>query len=153
MLQLEEHVRAARRRGRQQDERADLLLALGCEHRDHPALAVAGDRNPPRIDIVALGEPLDDGDEVVGVVGLRHGFTATAALSDPALVIAEHEKSLLRECTGELTQDRDAGDGAVPLDRARARDEHDCRQPEPAEDCWPRQSTREAEAIGRNGDV
>ena len=112
-----------------------------------------GDRNPPRIDIVALGEPLDDGDEVVGVVGLRDGFAATAALSDRALVVAEHEKSLLRERTGELTQDRDAGNGAVPLDRARACHEHDRRQPEPAEDRWPRQGTRDAEAIGRDGDV
>ena len=122
-------------------------------HGDHAAFAVADDGNPARVDIVALVEPFDDGEEVVGVVGLGDGFASAAALADGALVVADDEKSLLRQGAGELAQYRDAGNGAVAIERARVRHEHDGWVPQPSKDRRHRDCAGDAEAIGRNGHV
>ena len=71
-----------------------------------------------RVDIVALVQPFDHGEEVVGVVSLRDGLAPAAALADGALVVADHEESLLRQGAGELAHYRDAGNRAVAIERA-----------------------------------
>ena len=89
---------------------SNLLLASRGEHRDGTAFAVAGDGDVPRIDVVALRQPLDHGRQVVGVVLQGDAFAASAALADAALVVAQHDEALLCQRTGKLRKDRNAGD-------------------------------------------
>src|SRR4029453_15636810 len=66
LLLFENELGAGRTAGRDQYERADLVFAVGSEHGDHPALAMAHDGDPPRVDVVSLRQPFDDANEIFG---------------------------------------------------------------------------------------
>ena len=81
------------------------------------------------IDVLAIGQQLDRGAQIVGVVGERRGFGAAAALADAALVVAHDDEAGVGERAGELAEDRDAGRELVAIGRAAAADEDHGRQP------------------------
>ena len=72
---------------------------------------------------------------------------------DAPLVVSEHDESLLGERSGELREDRNAGDDFVAINRARPRNQHDGRMPQPARRLRHRHRARKREAGRGNDDV
>ncbi len=99
------------------------------EHGHGAAFGVSDDGDPVRIDIGPAAEPVHDADHVGGIVVERSAFDAPAAQADASLVVPQDEKPAVRDRTGELAEDGDAGDDLVPILAAAAGDEDDGWQP------------------------
>ena len=77
---------------------------------------MSDDGNPAFVDVAPLFlEPRDDRADVLGVVVDRRRFAASAALSDAALVEADHDEARTDEILGDLSQHRNAGDEAIAV--------------------------------------
>jgi hypothetical protein len=83
---------------------------------------VADHRDPFGIDVLAIRQQLDRRADVVGVVGERRRFGASAALADAALVVADDDVAGGGERIGDLAEDRNAGDETVAIGRPAAPD-------------------------------
>ena len=136
-----------------QHERGDPLL-LGRGHQRHqPALAVADDRQLPAVDVLALAHQPDRGAQIVCVVGQRGRLDPAAALSDAALVVAQHQEAGVGEAVGELAEDRNAEDRLVAILRAGSGDQNHRRQLTHGRLCRLRDRAGQREAVRRHADL
>ena len=114
---------------REQDHRRDLAaLAAGGQHRDQAALAVADEGDAFLVDALLFLEPQQRMPRVFRVVGDRRRFGAAAALADAALVVAHDREAGRHEIAGEVSEDRNAGDGLIAIGRAGTADQDHRRQ-------------------------
>jgi len=113
---------------RDQHESRYPVFPVGRQQAYRSALAVTDDGHSPAIDILSIAGESDDGAQVLGEVCERGRLGAAATLADAPLVVAQHEVSRVGQGTGELAEDRNAGDGLIAIGQARSADEHEGRQ-------------------------
>ena len=153
LLLFEDQLAPGRAHTRHQHEPGNLLLAGRREHRHRRTLAIAGDEDAFRVDVLALAQPLDRGDGVVGVIVERDALGSPAALADAALVVAQDDEIAFRQLPGQLREQRNAGHRGVAVDRTGPGHQHDGGMPQPALSRRRRQRARQAEPGGRNDDL
>jgi hypothetical protein len=89
---------------------------------------VADERDAPGIDVLPLLHVLHNRPHIVRVIRDGRRFVAAAALSDPALVEANHQEAGIGDRVGQLREDRHPGNGLVSIDR-RGSGHEDHRRP------------------------
>ena len=105
-------IRAGRAAGVERDHAVDRLVARRRDQRHRAALAATRHHHPPVVHVVALRQPLHDRAHIVGIVGQRGGFGASAALPAAAAVVAEHDDAGIGERFRQLREHRNAARSA-----------------------------------------
>ena len=112
---------------RDQRERSNLSLSSRGEQPDPAPLTVTDHGDPVPVHVLPVVQVANDLAEIRGVVVQVGRLGATAAQTDPPFVVTKHQIAGIRQRAGELTEDRDPGDGLVAVDLTRPPDEHDRR--------------------------
>ena len=105
LLLLERELGAGSRRRVNRHDARDAFIARGSQQGDPRAFAVTEHRNALRIDVLPIAEPFHDGADIVCDVADRRGFTAPAALSVAALVVAHGHEPRLRDCARKVARE------------------------------------------------